>query len=146
MDLNIFKKTRFKKIYGIDVNQHYLDQTAERYADLADILDCRCFALTADLANLPRSELVIANLLIEYIGYSSFQKVIQKVAPKYVSCIIQQKPQKDVWVSDSPYLHSFDSLDSIHHQIEISKLTDTMSNIGYTNIETSRYQLTDKMS
>ena len=79
MDLNIFKKTRFKKVYSIDVNQHYLDQTAERYADLADILDCRCVDLTADLANLPQSELVIANLLIEYIGYSSFQKIIQKL-------------------------------------------------------------------
>ncbi|MGN1397330.1 MAG: class I SAM-dependent methyltransferase [Streptococcus gallolyticus] len=142
--LEHIQKTRFKKVYGVDVNQHYLDQTAERYADLADILDCRRVDLTADLANLPRSELVIANLLIEYIGYSSFQKIIQKVAPKYVSCIIQQNPQKDVWVSDSPYLHSFDCLDSVHHQIETSKLTETMSNIGYIKIKTSCYRLPDK--
>ena len=29
--LEHIQKTRFKKVYGIDVNQHYLNQTAERY-------------------------------------------------------------------------------------------------------------------
>ena len=51
--------------------------------------------------------MVIANLLIEYIGYDCFQKAIVQTSPKYVSCIIQIN-MEDSWVSDSPYLHAFD--------------------------------------
>lgn len=52
---------------------------------------------------LPKADMVIANLLIEYIGYECFQNAIRQVNPKYVSCIIQIN-MEDSWVSDSPYL------------------------------------------
>lgn len=38
------------------------------------------------------------------------------------------------WVSDSPYLHAFDSLDAIHHQMEKKALAATMKEIGYVEI------------
>ena len=38
---------------------------------------------------MTRADLVIANLLVEYIGYACFQKAIARVNPRYVSCIIQ---------------------------------------------------------
>ncbi len=52
--------------------------------------------------------MVIANLLIEYIGYDCFQKAIVQTSPKYVSCIIQIN-MEDSWVSDSPiFMHLTD--------------------------------------
>ena len=35
------------------------------------------------------------------------------------------------WVSDSPYLHCFDRLDDIHHEIKEDELGDVMGKIGY---------------
>ena len=35
------------------------------------------------------------------------------------------------WVSDSPYLHSFDGLDALHHQMDEKNLIKTMGCNGY---------------
>lgn len=77
--------------------------------------------------------MVIANLLVEYIGYECFQNVIQQVKPKYVSCIIQINVE-DSWVSDSPYLRVFDGLERVHHQMEEHTLEKTMLEISYHTI------------
>lgn len=50
--------------------------------------------------------------------------------PEHISCIIQINT-KDGWVSDSPYLHVFDDLDRVHHQIEIYTLEQAMRAVGY---------------
>ena len=81
-----------------------------------------------------RAALVIANLLIEYIGYPAFTGVIRKVNPEYVSCVIQINTDEKNWVSDSPWLHAFDGLDRVHHQMEESALTAAMKEAGYTGI------------
>lgn len=53
---------------------------------------------------------------------------------KYVSCVIQINSDTENWVSDSPYLHVFDRLDEVHHQMEESALTKAMYMIGYARI------------
>lgn len=35
------------------------------------------------------------------------------------------------WVSDSPYLHVFDGLEGVHHQMEEQALEKAMSEIDY---------------
>ena len=74
---------------------------------------------------------IIANLLIEYTGYSAFRKVVRQIEPEYVSCVIQINTDEDNWVSDSPYIHSFDCLDDIHHQMEEKDIAKTMNEEGY---------------
>ena len=77
---------------------------------------------------------MIYNLLIEYIGYECFQKAVKIVNPKYVSCIIQINTDES-FVSDSPYLHAFDGLECVHHQMEEQELKKSMDTIGYQLIE-----------
>lgn len=84
--------------------------------------------------------MVIANLLIEYIGYECFQNAIRQVSPKYVSCIIQINMENS-WVSDSPYLHVFDGLEQVHHQMEEQALKKAMSEIDYHAIRTWEHML-----
>ena len=84
--------------------------------------------------------MVIANLVIEYIGYECFQNAIRQVSPKYVSCIIQIN-MEDSWVSDSPYLHVFDRLEQVHHRMEQSALKKAMSEIDYHAIRTLEHML-----
>ena len=86
--------------------------------------------LTDGRLQLPCSQLMVANLLVEYIGYECFQRVVGWVKPIYVSCIIQINTG-DSFVSDSPYVHAFDCLEEVHHQMDEKSLTDCMSQIGY---------------
>lgn len=125
---------KYNTVYGVDINADYLRTTSKRYSALSGVLKCLHLDLINENDKLPQAELVIANLLIEYIGYAAFQNVILKVQPKYVSCVIQINTDTEKWVSDSLYLHAFDRLDEVHTQMEASTLTDAMKVIGYSLI------------
>lgn len=127
--LNHIDPDRIQKVYGVDVNQAYLRECVRRYPGLNQTL----IPIQADLQKdefLPRADLVIANLLIEYIGYLNFQRAVQQGNPRYVSCIIQINTDSG-FVSHSPYVHVFDCLEAIHHQIDEHGLSQTMRDIQY---------------
>lgn len=79
----------FDFIYGIDINQKYLEVVGDKYSTL-DCLYLEKLDLCDLSVDLPSVELVIANLLVEYIGLDNFIKQIDKNSPEYVSCIIQK--------------------------------------------------------
>lgn len=111
-----------------------------KYPNLKGILHTVCANLLDASLQLPHSELLIADLLIEYIGYECFQKVVCLVKPQYVSCIIQINTGKS-FVSDSPYLHAFDELEQVHHQMEEKALTSAMQEIRYQEIRKMEKEL-----
>ena len=125
---------RYKTVYGVDINEEYLKAVSERYSKLANVLELLKIDLLKEADKLPKSELLIANLLIEYIGYDSFAKAVAAVNPRYVSCVIQINEDEHEWVSDSPYIHSFDRLDEVHHQMRENELAATMKKSGYSEI------------
>ena len=127
-------KDKYKTVYGVDINEEYLCEVDKRYPQLQGVLKCLKIDLINEADKLPEAQLVIANLLIEYIGYPAFQNAIQKIDPEYVSCVIQINTDTAQWVSDSPYLHAFDRLDEVHHQMEGSALEEEMKEIGYSLI------------
>lgn len=133
--LEHIEKEKFERVYGVDVNSAYLKEAARRYAHLDGVLQCIRIDLLNGTDTLPGADLVIANLLVEYIGYKCFQNAIQKVRPQYVSCIIQINAEDD-WVLDSPYLQVFDRLEQVHHQMEEHALEKAMLEISYqtTNV------------
>ncbi|MFY9440400.1 MAG: methyltransferase domain-containing protein [Caldicoprobacterales bacterium] len=130
----------FKNVYGVDINEKYLVACKERYPQLKEVFSTICTDLTSDNLQLPYSDLLIANLLIEYIGYKCFQNIVKIVAPRYVSCVIQINTGEE-FVSDSPYLHVFDRLEEVHYQIEDNVLTDAMSHIGYKCVCSTKHEL-----
>ena len=65
---------KLNKVYGVDINQEYLTITKKRYENLSDTLDCVCVDLASEAEKLPQADMLIANLLIEYIGYECFKK------------------------------------------------------------------------
>ncbi len=138
--LDHITKDKFEKVYGVDINSSYLEEVSRRYPDLNGILECLCINLINEADKLPKADMVIANLLVEYIGYKCFQQVVKCVNPKYVSCIIQINIE-DNWVSDSPYLHVFDGLEQVHHQMEEQALKKAMLEINYNPIKTLEYML-----
>lgn len=141
--LEHIQKDKFERVYGVDINSSYLQAVIQRYPELNELLECLCINLIDEKNKLPKADMVIANLLIEYIGYECFQKAVKQVNPKYVSCIIQINIE-DNWVSDSPYLHVFDGLEQVHHQIEAHALENTMLEIGYHAIKTLEHTLPNR--
>lgn len=127
-------RSKYRTVYGVDINEEYLHVVEQRYADLSDMLKCMKIDLINESDKLPHAGLVIANLLIEYIGYDVFKNAVVNADPEYVSCVIQINTDTKQWVSDSPYLHSFDRLDEVHHQMEESELDTAMTDIGYKKI------------
>ena len=127
-------RDKFTKVYGVDINAEYLEQTQKRYPQLSGVLECVQLDLINECEKLPKAQLVIANLLIEYIGYEAFKKALVQISPKFVSCVIQINTDTKNWVSDSPYLHAFDRLDEVHHQMEETALENALGEIGYRRI------------
>ena len=136
--LEHIRKDKYRTVYGVDINKDYLRIVSERYADLSDILKYLKVDLICEADLLPGTQLLIANLLIEYIGYDVFQKVVCKVDPEYVSCLIQINLDDKQWVSASPFLHAFDRLDEVHHQMDENSLIAKMNEIGYKDILQTR--------
>lgn len=131
---------KYSAVYGVDVNPKYLREVEKRYKNLDGTLKCLCVDLLNEVSKLPTADFIIANLLIEYIGYDCFKAVVSHVKPKYVSCGIQINSGSE-FVSDSPYLHAFDGLNSVHHQMDSDKLTQAMGEVGYKAVSTIEYFL-----
>lgn len=131
---------KITRVYGVDINMEYIMVTEKRYMNLSGILECLCVDLRSEGEKLPQVNMLIANLLIEYIGYECFQKVVKVTNPQYVSCIIQINID-DSFVSDSPYLHVFDGLEDVHHQMTEQELKNSMKAIGYQLTQTLEHAL-----
>lgn len=131
---------QFKAVYGVDINQQYLEECVRRYVNLGEAFRPICGDLTGDVGFLPHADLLIANLLIEYIGYDCFQKVILQVQPHVVSCGIQVNGAQN-FVSDSPYSQVFDGLDSILHSVDEESLSVVMRRTGYHQALRKAWQL-----
>ena len=131
---------RFQTVYGVDVNRNYLSICSHRYPSIDGIFVPIWCDLQSENYSLPTAELVIANLLIEYIGYENFQRVIQSVTPHYASCVIQVN-QDNGFVSDSPYLSTFGRLEEVHREITANELTKAMSMIKYRQIYKKEFPL-----
>lgn len=138
--LEHIKSGDFERVYGVDINPEYLAECEKRFPALSGILETIRADLLGDDLKLPRSELLIADLVIEYIGYECFGKAVKLVNPKYVSCVIQINTD-DSFVSDSPYLHRFDRLDEVHCQIDPNALTEVMRGLGYIQNSQTKTEL-----
>ncbi|MHB1484136.1 MAG: methyltransferase domain-containing protein [Saccharofermentanales bacterium] len=127
-------------VYGVDINSKYLKTCRQRYSFLGNRFKEICTDLAELTACLPKAELIIADLFIEYIGYEAFICHMQRINPKYISVVIQINPD-DEFVSDSPYLHTFDRVAEVHHQIYENELKQSLDRIGYSCILNKEYSL-----
>ena len=87
--LNHFASDKIKTLYGVDINSNYLEICKKRFDYLGDSFVAIQANLLSDDCILPRADLVIANLLVEYIGCDVFVKRISQINPTYVSVVIQ---------------------------------------------------------
>lgn len=115
-------------VYGIDINQEYLNVCYSRYGHLAQHLNLQKLDLSDLNTTIPTVDLVIANLLIEYIGVNIFVKHMQKIQPLYVSSVIQKNSTSD-FVSKSPYTECFNKISGVHTDVNQDLLIKSMETI-----------------
>jgi hypothetical protein len=127
----------FTSVYGIDINQNYLKVAKERFSHLK-CLYLEKFDLVDLSITLPSVDLVIANLLLEYIGLDNFIKQIDKNSPKYLSCLIQNDNGNE-FVSSSIYSDNFKNLPCSN--IEKDVLINELDIINFNIILEEKYNL-----
>lgn len=127
---------RTKKVYGVDINPDYLKMCQKRFPELDGIFEPICCDVSVQADMLPKAGLLIADLFIEYVGCECFAKAVSHIMPEYVSAVIQVDTDEG-YVSDSPYIHVFDRLDEIHHQINEAELEAAMQKAGYKKLSRS---------
>lgn len=131
-----------EKVFGLDVNSQYLDKCKERYPQLTNILELICCDLNNSDAVLPYSDIMISNLIIEYIGANKFVELIRnnKDNVNVISCIIQKNNNND-FVSNSDLTSFLEPLVSIHHDIDAENLLNEFLKIGFKCIKKMYYPL-----
>lgn len=131
---------KIKQVYGIDINNSYLEVCKGRYPYLSDVFIGMCIDLSNPKESLPESELVIANLFIEYVGLDIFTSKLKEAHPNYVSCVIQEN-RENQFVSNSPYEDSLNTLANIHIVINKEELISSMKKIKYIPTLIEEYHL-----
>lgn len=100
------KTHAFQAVYGVDINAVYLRECQLRYPEWKEVFIPIEANLLDERIQLPHCNLLIANLLVEYIGYTRFQKLAKQSSAARISVVIQQDFAEG-FVSDSPYPPSF---------------------------------------
>lgn len=129
-------------IYGFDINQTYLDRCAERFFYMRDKLNLIQKDFTEKSFTLPTIDLLIANMIIEYVGIRQFTEFLSEnnSSISVLSCTIQSE-EKSNFVSKSDYTSAFDSLETVLHSIHPAQLVQSLRKIGFECIEQKDYQL-----
>ena len=138
--LDLIDPQKIKTVFGIDINATYLHTCQERYAYLGKCLVLLQMDLRDRSITLPKVDLMLANLFIEYVGTDLFCQQMKKAAPSYLSCVIQKNPD-ETFISASPYETSFSGISKLHQDIEEDLLTTTLKDTGFTQIHRERVAL-----
>jgi hypothetical protein len=91
---------------------------------------------------IERVDLLIANLIVEYVGIDEFVAfaAVNARSIGVLSCVIQQN-NAEGFVSSTDYASSFDALASVSSDIDPETLTSAMSGGGFVAVGRCEYPL-----
>lgn len=129
-------------VFGYDVNGDYLAACEARYRK---VLGPRLHLVEASVDRSMRIkpvDLLIANLIIEYVGLDEFGAFAAANANAIgvLSCVIQRNHAAS-FVSSTKYASSFVGLSSLSIVVDPEALTVTMSDSGFAIIGSAEYPL-----
>lgn len=140
--LDLIDSQNTDAVYGYDVNPGYLAACDARYRDgLGDRLNLIEASIDRSLT-IERVDLLIANLIIEYVGAEEFVSFAAANAPSIgvLSCVIQRNDAEG-FVSSTDYSSSFDALASVSSDIDPDSLTAAMTDAGFLALSRCEYPL-----
>ena len=131
---------KYSAVSAVDINRSYLEEAKARYGDCGGVTEYLCIDLATQYERLPRADLIIADLLIEYIGHECFCRCVKQTGARYVSCVIQVNDGEG-FVSSSPYENAFDRLQEVYCRIEEDELISRLRTIGHVPTLRKEYPL-----
>jgi len=129
-------------VFGYDINADYLDACEARYRDdLGDRLHLIETRIDRTLT-IGGVDLLIANLIIEYVGVEEFVAFAAANASSIgvLSCVIQRNDAAS-FVSSTDYSASFDALASVSSDVDPATLNSAMSGAGFVALGRWEYSL-----
>lgn len=131
--LDLIDPATVTEVHGYDLNPDYLRVCEARHRDrLSHRLHLHHTAITQTLT-LPRVDLVIANLIIEYIGLPEFAAFAAHNAESIgaLSCVVQHNHDAG-FVSTTAHAAAFDGLAGISNDIDTDQLTAELLRAGFS--------------
>ena len=124
-------------IYAVDINEDYLRRCWDRYGYLGDKL----ILVPGDLevTILPPCELLMCNLIIEYVGIDVFAKFLKRSKFDVASCVIQKNCGED-FISTSETAEKLLQLKAVHRDVDEEEL---LEKVGLNVILRKSYVLPD---
>lgn len=135
--LDLIDTTSVVEVHGYDLNPDYLHTFETRHrVRLGHRLHLHQTAITQTLI-LPRVDLVIANLIIEYVGLTEFLAFAARNTNNIgvLSCVTQHD-QGVGFVSTTEHTAAFDGLADVSADIDADQLTTELTHAGF--VETTR--------
>jgi hypothetical protein len=129
-------------VYGYDIHPSYLQVCETRYRPvLGDRLHLIETKVDRSLT-IERVDLLIANLIIEYVGVDEFVAFATLNARSFgvLSCVIQRNDTEG-FVSSTDYSSSFDGLASVASDVEPETLASKMADAGFAALDSCEYPL-----
>ena len=129
-------------VFGYDINADYLLACESRHRDR---LGARLHLVEATIDRCLRIEpvdLLVANLIIEYVGVEEFAAFIATNSPRmgHLSCVIQRNDTAS-FVSSTAYAESFDALASVASDVDAETLEAAMTGAGFIAVRPSVHPL-----
>jgi len=140
--LDLIDRETTDAVYGYDINPDYLAACEARYRDdFGDTLQLIEMRIDRSVT-IGRVDLLIANLVIEYVGIDEFVAfaVANAGSIGVLSCVVQRNSAEG-FVSSTDYASSFDALASVSSDIDPETLTSAMSAGGFVVLGRCEYLL-----
>lgn len=131
-------------VYALDISESFLATCRERYGYLKNRLQTlQCDLRVADY-QLPFCNLLLCNLIIEYLGVDAFAGLIQRNARnlEIVSAVIQ-KSGKNAFIGASETAEKLKTLETLHQDIDEKELTQRLGKAGFLRLLRKTYALPD---
>lgn len=140
--LDVIDPQAIDALYGYDINPDYLAACEARFRHaFGDRLRLIETAIDRSV-RIERVDLLIANLIIEYVGLDEFAAFAAANARSMgvLSCVIQQNDAEG-FVSKTEHASSFDALASVSSGVDLPVLDSAMSGVGFVALGRWEYPL-----
>lgn len=140
--LDAIDATAVDTVAGYDINPAYLESCRERYGQrFGERLALTECSIDRSLV-LPPTGLLIANLIVEYVGVDEFAAFVARNASSIgvLSCATQSNQGVGI-VSSTAYAGAFDGVESIATEVDAAALSDALRESGFVETVTREYSL-----
>lgn len=141
---------RFKHIYAIDINDGFLEECKSKNSNLK-CLEVKKLDLSNTFVDLPQVNMVVANLLIEYLGVDTFISQIKNQLIsnessnkplKIISCVFENKNK--AINTTSRYNYEFKDIANLWKKVDELGLIVKFSTLGYDLILKEIYTIDNR--